>query len=106
MPESLPQVRLHNSLTRRTEPLEPLEPGRVSLYTCGATVYKYAHIGNLRSYLFADLLRRTLEYLGYEVRHVKNITDVGHMRDDDPDSLAASADKVEAAAAAEGNSPA
>jgi cysteinyl-tRNA synthetase len=102
----LPEIRLHNSLTRRTEPLEPIEPGRVGIYTCGATVYKYAHIGNLRSYLFADLLHRTLEYLGYEVRHVKNITDVGHMRDDDPDSLAASADKVEAAAAAEGKTPA
>jgi cysteinyl-tRNA synthetase len=100
-----PTVRLHNTLTRRTEPLVPIEPGRVGVYTCGATVYKYAHIGNLRSYLFADLLHRALEYLGYEVRHVKNITDVGHMRDDDPDSRAASADKVEAAAAAEGKTP-
>ena len=84
----LPQVRLHNSLTRRTEPLEPIEPGRVTIYTCGSTVYKYAHIGNLRTYLFGDLLHRTLEYLGYEVRYVKNITDVGHMRNDDHDSLA------------------
>ena len=74
MPDSLPQVRLHNSLTRRTEPLEPLEPGRVTVYTCGSTVYKYAHIGNLRTYLFGDLLHRTLEYLGYEVRYVKNLS--------------------------------
>ncbi|HUH16639.1 MAG TPA: cysteine--tRNA ligase [Methylomirabilota bacterium] len=101
----LPTVRLHNTLTRRAEPLEPVEPGKVGVYTCGATVYKYAHIGNLRSYLFADLLHRSLEYLGYEVRHVKNITDVGHMRDDDQDSLASEADKIELAAATEGKSP-
>ncbi len=59
--ETLSQVRLHNSLTRRTEPLEPLEPGKVGIYTCGSTVYKYAHIGNLRTYLFGDLLHRTKE---------------------------------------------
>ena len=104
MPESLPQVRLHNSLTRRVEPLEPIVPGKVSVYTCGSTVYKYAHIGNLRTYLFGDLLHRTLEYLGYEVRYVKNITDVGHMRNDDHDSLAG-ADKMELAAETEGKSP-
>ena len=104
MPDSLPQVRLHNSLTRRTEPLEPIEPGRVSVYTCGSTVYKYAHIGNLRTYLFGDLLHRTLEYLGYEVRYVKNITDVGHMRDDQLDSLSGP-DKIELAAETEGKTP-
>ncbi|HYI67488.1 MAG TPA: cysteine--tRNA ligase, partial [Candidatus Limnocylindrales bacterium] len=104
MSVSLPPVRLHNSLTRRTEPLEPLEPGRVTIYTCGSTVYKYAHIGNLRTYLFGDLLHRTLEYLGYEVRYVKNITDVGHMRDDQLDSLSGP-DKVELAAETEGKSP-
>ncbi|MDQ4035946.1 MAG: cysteine--tRNA ligase [Chloroflexota bacterium] len=104
MPEPLPQVRLHNSLTRRTEPLEPIEPGRVSIYTCGSTVYKFAHIGNLRTYLFGDVLHRTLEYLGYEVRYVKNITDVGHMRDDQLDSLTGP-DKVELAAQTEGRTP-
>jgi len=103
MAESLPQVRLHNSLTRRTEPLLPVVPGRVSVYTCGSTVYKYAHIGNLRTYLFGDLLHRTLEYLGYEVRYVKNITDVGHMRDDQLDSLSGP-DKIELAAETEGKS--
>jgi cysteinyl-tRNA synthetase len=102
MPEP---IRLHNSLSRRTELLEPVEPGRVGIYTCGSTVYKYAHIGNLRTYLFGDLLHRTLEYLGYEVRYVKNITDVGHMRHDDHDSLAGP-DKVEEAAAIEGKTPA
>ncbi len=102
--DALPQVRLHNSLTRRADVLEPIEPGRVSVYTCGSTVYKFAHIGNLRTYLFGDLLHRTLEYLGYEVRYVKNITDVGHMRDDQLDSLTGP-DKVELAAATEGKSP-
>ncbi len=105
MRDSLPQIRLHNSLTRRAEVLEPVIPGKVGIYTCGSTVYKYAHIGNLRTYLFGDVLHRTLEYLGYEVRYVKNITDVGHMRNDEHDSLAAG-DKMEEAAALEGRSPA
>ncbi|HKO34656.1 MAG TPA: cysteine--tRNA ligase [Candidatus Limnocylindria bacterium] len=87
----LPTVRLYNSLTRRVDPLEPITPGRVTIYTCGSTVYRYAHIGNLRTYLFGDLLRRTLQYLGYEVLYVKNVTDVGHMREtgEDPILLAA-----------------
>jgi len=87
----MPPIRLYNSLTRQVEPLEPITPGRVTIYTCGSTVYRYAHIGNLRTYLFGDLLRRTLEYLGYEVLYVKNITDVGHMREtgEDPILLAA-----------------
>jgi len=101
---TLPAIRLHNTLTRRTEPLVPLEPGRVGIYTCGSTVYKYAHIGNLRTYLFGDLLHRTLEYLGYEVRYVKNITDVGHMRDDQLDAIDGE-DKIERAAETEGKSP-
>ena len=97
-------IRLHNSLGRAVETLEPISPGRVSIYTCGSTVYKYAHIGNLRTYLFGDLLRRTLEYLGYEVLYVKNITDVGHMRDDQLDSLRGR-DKIELAAETEGKTP-
>ena len=83
----LPTMRLYNSLTRRVEPLEPITPGRVTIYTCGSTVYRYAHIGNLRTYLFGDLLRRVLEYLGYEVLDVKNITDVGHMRETGVDRM-------------------
>ena len=75
-------LRLRNTLTRRVEAVEPLEPGRVRIYTCGPTVYRYAHVGNLRSYLLADLIRRTLLYHGLDVVHVKNITDVGHLRDE------------------------
>jgi cysteinyl-tRNA synthetase len=75
-------LRLRNTLTRSVEPVQPLQPGRVRMYTCGPTVYRYAHVGNLRSYLLADLIRRTLLYHGLEVLHVKNITDVGHLRDE------------------------
>jgi cysteinyl-tRNA synthetase len=75
-------LRLRNTLTRRVEPVEPLEPGRARMYTCGPTVYRYAHVGNLRSNLLADLIRRTLLYHGIDVFHVKNITDVGHLRDE------------------------
>ncbi|TME34754.1 MAG: cysteine--tRNA ligase, partial [Chloroflexi bacterium] len=96
-------VRLYNSLTRSVDPFEAHTLGVVGIYTCGPTVYRYAHIGNLRSFLFADVLRRTLLYLGYGVRHVKNITDVGHMRDDTFDQ---GEDRMELAAEVEGKSPA
>jgi len=95
-------VRLFNSLSRQLETLEPVTPGLVTIYTCGSTVYRYAHIGNLRTYLFGDLLRRTLAYLGYEVRYVKNVTDVGHMRDDQTDG---GEDRMVLAALAEGKDP-
>src|SRR3954466_3779647 len=75
-------LRIRNTLTRAVEPVVPLEPGRVRMYTCGPTVYRYAHVGNLRSYLLADLIRRVLLYHGLDVLHVKNITDVGHLRDE------------------------
>ena len=75
-------LRLRDTLTREVRPIEPLEQGRVRMYTCGPTVYRYAHVGNLRSYLLADLIRRVLLYHGVEVFHVKTITDVGHLRDD------------------------
>ena len=74
--------KFHNTLTRRLDPLEPIEPGRVSMYSCGPTVYDFAHIGNFRTFLFADVLRRFLEALGLEVHHVMNLTDVGHMTED------------------------
>ncbi len=69
-------VSLFNTLTRRVEPLQPLAPPRVTLYTCGPTVWNYAHIGNFRTFLFEDLLRRWLEYSGYDVVQIMNLTDV------------------------------
>ena len=70
------QISLFNTLTRKIEPVVPVVPGTVSLYTCGPTVYNYAHIGNLRTFLFQDLLKRTFRAAGHEVRHCMNITDV------------------------------
>jgi cysteinyl-tRNA synthetase len=75
-------MKLFNTLTNRKEAFEPLEPGKVRMYNCGPTVYNFATIGNFRSFVFADVLRRALEYFGYEVTQVMNITDVGHMVDD------------------------
>ena len=76
------EIQFYNSLTNRTEKFEPITPGKVKMYSCGPTVYDFAHIGNFRSFLFGDLLRRFLELAGYDVEHVMNITDVGHMTDD------------------------
>jgi cysteinyl-tRNA synthetase len=75
-------IRIYNTMTRRKEPFKPIEPGRVKMYNCGPTVYDQAHIGNMRTYVFADLIRRGFEYLGYTVRQVMNITDVGHLTSD------------------------
>jgi len=75
-------LRLYNTLTRRKDDFEPIEPGAVRMYSCGLTVYNYAHIGNLRTYIFSDILRRSLEYEGYDVRQVMNVTDVGHLTSD------------------------
>ncbi len=69
-------LTFHNSLTRRLEPFVPIRPGEVGLYTCGPTVYNVAHIGNFRAYVFEDLLKRTLQFCGFRVRHVMNLTDV------------------------------
>ena len=75
-------IKLYNTLTKQTEELKPIEGNLVKIYTCGPTVYSYAHIGNFRAYLFMDLLRRVLKYNGYELKHVMNITDVGHLESD------------------------
>lgn len=73
---------IYNTLTRKKEELIPIEEGKIRLYTCGPTVYNFAHIGNLRTYIFEDVLKKSLKYAGYDVRHVMNITDVGHLESD------------------------
>ncbi len=92
MPEA--ELRFYNSLTKAKEVFKPIRRGWVYLYTCGPTVYQYAHIGNLRTYIFEDILKRTLEYAGFRVKHIMNITDVGHLTSD----ADTGEDKVEQAA--------
>jgi cysteinyl-tRNA synthetase len=94
-PASGPPLKLFNSLTRSLEAFVPIHPGEARVYSCGPTVYNYPHIGNMRAYVFADTLGRTLSYKGYKLTHVINITDVGHLTDD----ADAGEDKLEKAAA-------
>ena len=94
-------LKLFNTLGRAKQDFIPITPNKVSLYTCGPTVYNYAHIGNLRTYLFEDILARALRQLGYEVNHVMNITDVGHLESDADDGE----DKLDKAAKKEQKSP-
>jgi cysteinyl-tRNA synthetase len=94
------RLTLFNSLTRAIEPFQPIDPAMVRLYSCGPTVYNFAHLGNLRAYVFTDTLRRTLNWKGYATNHVINITDVGHLTSD----ADAGDDKMEAAAAAQARS--
>lgn len=75
-------MKLYNTLTRAIEDFKPIEEGKVGMYTCGPTVYHYAHIGNLKTYILEDVLQKALEYLGYDVKRVMNITDVGHLESD------------------------
>ena len=99
MTETVP-LKLFNSLTRQVEPFTPVHPGEARVYTCGPTVYNFQHIGNMRAYVFADTLGRTLSFKGYQLRHVINITDVGHLTSD----ADAGDDKMEKAAAQQGKS--
>ena len=92
-------LRIYNTLTKSVDEIRPITPGRVTMYTCGPTVYRYAHIGNLRTYLMADWIRRILAVDGNAVYHIKNITDVGHMRQE---LVEAGGDKMILAALAEG----
>lgn len=78
----MPQISLFNTLSCRKEPFKPLDPKEVTLYTCGPTVYESPSIGNWRTYVFEDVLKRTLEYAGFQVKHIMNITDVGHLTSD------------------------
>jgi len=98
-------LRLYNTLSKKKEAFSPINKGKVSIYTCGPTVYDYIHIGNLRSFVTADILRRYLEYSGYEVRHIKNITDVGHLTADDIAQADSGEDKVLKKALAEKKTP-
>ena len=75
-------MKLYNTLTREKEDFVPRQPGKVSMYTCGPTVYHYAHIGNLRTYIMEDVLEKYLRYTGLDVKRVMNITDVGHLTSD------------------------
>jgi cysteinyl-tRNA synthetase len=94
-------ITLYNTMSRSKQPFVPLVPGKVGMYCCGVTVYNYAHIGNLRTYIFEDVVRRLLRFNGYEVYHVQNVTDVGHMTTD----ADAGDDKMELAAQRENKSP-
>ena len=96
-------MRLFNSLTRRVDEVVPIEPGHVTMYACGPTVYRYAHLGNLRSFMLYDLIRRALEFEGLRVTEIMNITDVGHMTDE---SSAEAVDKMQLAMEDEGLTPA
>ena len=93
-------MKLYNTMSRTIEEFVPIEAGKASMYCCGPTVYNYAHIGNLRTYIFEDLLHRTLQRAGYDVKHVMNITDVGHLTGDGDDGE----DKMEKSARETGRS--
>ncbi len=95
------KITLYNTQGRALEPFEPLDPQNVKVYACGPTVYNYAHLGNLRTYIFEDILIRALEYAGYPVTHVMNVTDVGHLTGDGDDGD----DKLVKAAVERGMSP-
>ena len=94
-------MKLYNTLTRRKDDFVPLVPGKVGIYTCGPTVYMFAHVGNFRAYVFSDMLRRVMEYLGYEATHVMNVTDVGHLTSDEDTGE----DKLDKEARLEGKKP-
>ncbi|MFA6106979.1 MAG: cysteine--tRNA ligase [Patescibacteria group bacterium] len=94
------KLRLHNTLTKKKEEFKPLKEGSVKMYACGPTVYNYAHIGNLRTYIFEDILKRALFYNGFKVKHVMNVTDVGHLTGDRD----MGEDKIETGAKREGKS--
>ena len=80
-------LKVYNYLGRKIEPFEPLVPGRVHMYVCGPTVYDHAHIGHAKLYVAMDVVVRYLRYLGYKVRYVQNITDVGHLLDTGEDRI-------------------
>lgn len=98
-------ITFYNTLAKKKVLFEPIHAGKVGMYTCGPTVYGKVHIGNIRAYLTADMLRRFLEHEGYEVRHIKNITDVGHLTADDVIQGDTGEDKIEKQARTEKKTP-
>ncbi|MEI7425700.1 MAG: cysteine--tRNA ligase [Candidatus Moraniibacteriota bacterium] len=99
-------LKLYNTLTKTKEEFKSINTGKVGMYVCGPTVYDFVHLGNIRAYTTPDILKRYLEYLGYEVRLIKNITDVGHLTDDDIAQGDSGDDKIEKKARLEKKSPA
>ena len=93
-------LTIYNSLTRQEEEFKPINPDEVLMYTCGPTVYDYQHIGNFRTFFLADTMVRTLEFNRYKVKHIMNLTDLGHLTDDADEGE----DKLEMAAEKEGKS--
>ncbi len=91
-------LKVYNTLSRKKEIFKPVKKGEIGMYVCGPTVYWYQHIGNLRTYIFSDTLKRALQFEGYKVKHVMNVTDVGHLTSDADEGE----DKVETAAKKEG----
>lgn len=98
-------LRIYNTLSKKKEEFKPINPGKVGMYNCGPTVYDFAHIGNLKTYIATDILRRYLEYSGYEVRQIMNITDVGHLTNDDTNQADTGEDKMMKGALREKKTP-
>ncbi|MEK6819730.1 MAG: cysteine--tRNA ligase [Nanoarchaeota archaeon] len=93
-------IKLYNTLTRKKENFKPIKKNKVGIYSCGPTVYSYQHIGNLRTYIFSDVLKRVLQYNNFKIKHLINVTDVGHLTSDSDEGE----DKIEKAAIKEGKS--
>ena len=94
------KLKLYNTLSRKKEVFKPIHKNQVGMYSCGPTVYSYQHIGNLRTYIFSDILKRVLQYNNYKVKQIINVTDVGHLTSDADEGE----DKIEKAAMKEGKS--
>ena len=94
-------LKIYNTLTRQKEEFKPIDEKAVRMYSCGPTVYSFAHIGNMRTYIFMDIFRRTLKYDGYKIKGVMNITDVGHLLSDGDDGE----DKMEKASREQKKTP-
>ena len=101
MEEKNKDIKIYNTLTHKKEKFTPINSEEIKMYSCGPTVYSYAHIGNFRTYIFVDSLRRMLKYNCYNLKHVMNITDVGHLTSD----ADTGEDKMEKAARKEGKNP-